>query len=341
MEVEDSNSRKSTGNRLDQSEKWKIVGFYEGCYDKQQTADHFRVNQSTVSRILSKFNLINDEQDYNRNGTQPILNTDDECKIEEIIEQNRYSTFKEIADSLKVSKNTILNKMHEMGLSFSVPKQIPQLNESHIQKILKDCRLLLNKSRKNIIYTYESYFQLQRNTQGRWYFENEANFQSIPQTRVCLMVYACICWEGKSEIYIYEKGFKVNSDTQFSILEEILIPFAEEQFYHTKRKRKQISWQLLQDNSPSHCSIVTKQFLQDNNISILNHPPNSLDLNPIELALAILKLKVEKQQPKNEDSLRQDISNSWELIDQAYIQACIQHFKNRIQQVYKLNGRFY
>jgi len=38
--------------------------------------------------------------------------------------------------------------------------------------------------------------------------------------------------------------------------------------------------------------------MENNNIALMSHPPNSPDLNPIELVWAILKKRVEEKNPK-------------------------------------------
>ncbi|KAL4505428.1 hypothetical protein ABPG72_002490 [Tetrahymena utriculariae] len=341
MEIEEDNSRKSNGNRLSITERWKIIGYFECCQSQSKTADHFNVNQSTVSRILSKVEVQKDVKDYQKFGRFEILKAEDESVIEEMIEENKMVTLQQIADTLDVNRCTALKKMHEIGLNFSLPNKVPQLNSLHIQKRLNHCTSLKDKNTDNIIFTDETYLQLYRNTLGNWHFSDD-NFVSIPQTRVCLMAYGCICESGKSEIFIYEKGFQINSEAYCSVLEKILIPFAEKEFTKKTRKSKSVSqWYLLQDNAPCHNSKFTKAFLKSNSINTLSHPPNSPDLNPIELVWAILKRKVERMQPKNQEQLQQTIIECWESIEQKQIKSCIQHFQKRIQEVYSLNGRFY
>ncbi|KAL4467963.1 hypothetical protein ABPG72_021744 [Tetrahymena utriculariae] len=332
MEIEESQTYQNQAKRLEYSERLKIIGFYECCQSQQETADHFQVHQSTISRLLQKFQITGDVKDYRRSGRYNKLGAKEESKIEEMIDENKYITAQEVADTLKVDRVTALSKMHEIGMKFSIPQKIPQLNASHLQKRYDHCRQLKDQPMDNIIFTDESYFQLYRNTLGNWHFEQSSNYVCIPQSKVCLMVYGCISLKGKSEIYIYEKGFKVDSVAYCNVLDEILIPFATKQFSE-KQKGKQVftQWYLLQDNAPSHRSKVTQAFLKANQIQKLSHPPNSPDLNPIELVWALIKREVEKQQPKNQESLRQSILSSWESISQDHIISFIDHFKYRVQ----------
>ncbi|KAL4494413.1 hypothetical protein ABPG72_019823 [Tetrahymena utriculariae] len=339
MEVE--NSTESEPFTIDYNTRWQVIGYYECCLNQQQTADHFGIHQSSVSRILSKFQVSGSVSNYQKSGRNQILGSNEECEIEEIVKKNRYSTAQEIADNLNVSKNTVLSKMHELGLKFSIPKEIPQLNASHIEKRLRHCTQLKDTNIQSIIFTDESYFQLYRNTIGRWHFETEENYLCKPQTKVCLMVYGCISWSGKSRIYIYKKGFKVNSEVYCDVMKEILFPFAEREFKQKTRRKSAGEWYLLQDNAPSHRSKHTQSFLKENNIATLQHPPNSPDLNPIELVWSILKRLVEKSQPKNEESLSSCIVSCWDSIPQSQIQSCIEHFQRRVDQVFSLNGSFY
>ncbi|KAG5336738.1 SETMR methyltransferase, partial [Acromyrmex heyeri] len=52
-------------------------------------------------------------------------------------------------------------------------------------------------------------------------------------------------------------------------------------------------WSLLHDNAPSHTSLIVRQCLARNRISVLNHPPYSPDLAPCDFSLfPKLKLKL-------------------------------------------------
>ena len=73
-----------------------------------------------------------------------------------------------------------MNFMHENGVSYSLPKEIPQLNINHIQKRLQHVTDLKGRQIDNIIFTDESYVQLFRNKIGNWHFTEDKNFAPKP-----------------------------------------------------------------------------------------------------------------------------------------------------------------
>jgi hypothetical protein len=48
------------------------------------------------------------------------------------------------------------------------------------------------------------------------------------------------------------------------------------EFWHTK------NWLLLHDNSPAHCSVLVQEELAKQQVTVLPHPPYSLDLAPCD-----------------------------------------------------------
>ncbi len=70
----------------------------------------------------------------------------------------------------------------------------------------------------------------------------------------------------------------------------------------------------MHDNTPSHSSIQTKQFLTENGISVLEHPSKSPDLNPIELVQAKMKNVTSKKIFNNCDEMEVEVRNVWEKL---------------------------
>src|SRR4051794_40287745 len=65
-----------------------------------------------------------------------------------------------------------------------------------------------------------------------------------------------------------------------------------------------ITWRLQQDNDPKHASRVTKSFIFEKRICIIDWPSNSPGLNPVENMWYIITNNVEKSMQRNVDELR-------------------------------------
>ena len=79
-------------------------------------------------------------------------------------------------------------------------------------------------------------------------------------------------------------------------------------------------YSFLQDNAPCHSANTTTAWLQGHNINTLPWPSVSPDLNLIENLLSILKVRVEKRQPKTKAELKTAIEEEWHIIDDATMQ---------------------
>lgn len=92
------------------------------------------------------------------------------------------------------------------------------------------------------------------------------------------------------------------------------------------------------DNDPKHKAAKTKQFLKNNNITVLEWPSCSPDLNPIENVWKILKERVYKCKSKNNDEFIKNITNEWNNIDKKILRSLINSMPNRIHKVIENNG---
>ena len=74
-----------------------------------------------------------------------------------------------------------------------------------------------------------------------------------------------------------------------------------------------------QDNDPKHKSKFTMKYFSENNITLLNHPPQSPDLNPIENLWGYIDLELKKKKIKNIGELKRVILEIWNNIDASFL----------------------
>ena len=81
---------------------------------------------------------------------------------------------------------------------------------------------------------------------------------------------------GKTKLYIKPSKLRIDQDVYIEILQNYLLPFTDDKFHGGY-------FQFMQDNARAHIGKKTKTWMEDNIPFLMEHPPYSRDLNPIEL----------------------------------------------------------
>ena len=117
------------------------------------------------------------------------------------------------------------------------------------------------------------------------------------------------------------------------LLSKSLMPFIRETFPDGHRFQ--------QDNDPKHTSKLTQKFIDDNNINWWKTPPESPDMNPIELVWHEMKHYLRKHvKPKTKEELMAGLEKFWE--ERMTPDKCakyISHLRKVIPKVIEREGR--
>ena len=144
-----------------------------------------------------------------------------------------------------------------------------------------------------------------------------------------IMVWGCFSWHGVENLApIHEI---MTADKYVDILTENL----EES---TLKMDLDEEWMLQQDNDPKHTAKKTKKFLQDCEIEVLEWPPQSADLNPIENLWSLLDAEIPLGKRYNKTVFLNDLQLKFQQTDPNYLQKLVESMPRRLETVIRSRG---
>ncbi|KAI0995735.1 hypothetical protein K3495_g12445 [Podosphaera aphanis] len=106
--------------------------------------------------------------------------------------------------------------------------------------------------------------------------------------------------------------------------------------------------QVMQDNAPSHKAVQTMRELSERKITLIEWPPYSPDLHPIENVWNTMKNYIQFKYPdlgegrqRSQDELRDIVKESWDwAVDENDLERIIESMPRRIRSVYDAGGGY-
>lgn len=146
-----------------------------------------------------------------------------------------------------------------------------------------------------------------------------------------IMIWGCMSARGVGEATVCEG--RMNSSSYIETLEGHLEASIVKLFDEDDPE-----YIFQQDNAPCHRSKASVQWFCDNKIPLLDWPPQSPDLSPIENLWKILKNKVGLHKPSSKKDLERIIFEEWEKISEDVCSTLVATMPKRIRSVIKAKG---
>ncbi|KAL4461776.1 hypothetical protein ABPG72_017977 [Tetrahymena utriculariae] len=344
MEVEEQQISKELLDNL-LFVKWGIVISHTAWgKSKNEIAEMCNVKLPYVYQIIDRFEKEGEFKDKRvSNGGHNKIITEE---MEEIItnetsknpqiSSNKLSQLMIDEYDTEISSSTINRIRSDLGMYYSKQASTLPISESARLQRLDYCKKHRNDKFTNVLFTDESNFQLFYNKNFFWFqnedSENKADLPTNPNLKI--MIWGGISLKGKTAIKIYRLDQKetVDSTNYIETLKQYCMTFTNSTYGRNK-------WKLMQDNTKPHVSAETTQFLVKKKIKTLNHPPSSLDLNPIQKVWAWMKRKIGKTTFKSITDLMDAVEEAWDEVPIDHIKNYITHHINQIQEVEQNNGQ--
>ena len=93
-----------------------------------------------------------------------------------------------------------------------------------------------------------------------------------------------------------------------------------------------------QDNDPKHMAHNTRMYLAYNTPHMLNTPPQSPDLNPIEQVWAYLEKNIRKHHISSRQTLIDALKEEWEKLDVNFLKKIVESMPKRLKAVIDNKG---
>ena len=164
--------------------------------------------------------------------------------------------------------------------------------------------------------------------------ENRPVNPQVQQGGFSVMFWGCFSIWGLGPLVVVE-GTQ-NQHTYKAMLKRHLLPeiVAAKRYFD-------VDMVFMQDNAPCHKTNLISDFLSQKGVSVLEWPPQSPDMNPIENLWAIIKARRYKLFgiPANKDELIEQIFKVWDAVDEEIVGNLANSVQKRLEEVIRLSGR--
>lgn len=246
--------------------------------------------------------------------------------------------------NITLSSNSVRRALRRNGLQSRVKQKKPLLKKKHRQQ-----RLLFAKKYKNwtvddwkqVIWSDETTINLY-GSDGRSYCWKRPGEQLQPHHikptvkygRGSIFVWGCITSQGVG--YMCRIEGRMDAELYQSILGDELMRTLT--WYGLEKN--QVIFQ--HDNDPKHKAKSTMEWLENNEIFVLDWPAQSPDLNPIEHLWNELDRRIKNQErvPSNMQELWEAIEEEWDKIEPDFCMKLIETMPERVKDVLKAKGGY-
>jgi transposase len=318
-----------------------VVHYAEQGRSVRDIASLLKVPRSTVHRCVTRFKQTGSGEIKPRSGRPRVTDRRHDNRMRRLVMVSPSLASQEIKEALDspASTRTIRRRLvTEFNLRSRRPAKKPLLSALQASKRLMFCKKFSKwtvAQWNKVLLSDESTFcqfgslvsHVRRLPNTRYLPKN-----TVPTVKHSpkVMIWGTFSASGRGCLVFVPVGRTVNAQVYLHMLEE-------------KLERTMIISNCTvfqQDSAPCHTAKTVKEWMRSRDITLLDWPGNSPDLNPIENLWQIMKRKVRRHAPKSMLDLQYWIKRVWiQEITPNVCQKLVASMPKRIQTVLKNKGQ--
>jgi transposase len=291
---------------LTDEQRWALITLYRMGYHKQDIASEISCSEKTVNHWIAHYEEYRDVDDLPRSGRPPITdeNTNITIVVHALVEKFTVPQLIEKELDLDVSPRTIRRRLDEAGLFGRVARKGPPLTAEHQQQRLSFAQgyhHMTVEDWKLVVFSDETHIHLGQRGQiwvqrpvGTAYDAEYIRPKTAHPPRIS--IWGMFTSRGVGDIHLFQEN--LDAKLMNHILNQHLIQSCNRVFSETEH------WKFLWDNDPKHTSNKIKTWMHNHGVLLLEFPPYSPDLNPIENLWKNLKDRVGQRYARNIEDLQ-------------------------------------
>lgn len=328
-----------------------IVVLHNEGKSERQIATQLKLSKTCVHSTIVRYKQTGNHQDRPRSGRPRATTSSEDKFIVVTSKRNRRLTAPEIRVEVNksrekpVSVSTVQRRLRDAKLFGRVAVRKPLLKPQNKKKRMQWAlthRDWTEEDFKKVLWSDESKFEI-FGSKRRIFVRRSAEEKMIPQCVVptvkhgggSVMVWGCFSGYGIGNL-VQIKGI-MKKEQYKEILEKSAIPSGLQLIGQ--------GFIFQQDNDPKHSSKLCRGYLDKKQsekvLENMTWPPQSPDLNPMELLWEELDRNVREQCPSSQQAMWNALEESWNNISQETIDKLIARMPRLVKKVIKCKGGYF
>lgn len=327
-------------------DKKRVASMVEGGLSYRKVASYMGISKSSVCRIISQMRTGGTNRVTPRTGPKKKITSEQFLRCVNLFQRERNQTLSNLRAIIqrkyrvKYSRYGVHKYLKREGYKARVCRKKPFVSKSNRLR-----RIMFARNHKNwgfkewskVIWTDETTFELVRTRGKTFYYVNQSS-PSDPIRRFTkqqgggkIMLWGC--FKGTKIGRCVILGGNMDARRYVNIISKHGME-AIDQF----ECGSNFIW--MHDNAPAHNAKISKNAIKIFGWKLMNWPPNSPDLNPIENLWAIMKRRIyDGQYYASKDVLQDRIFQIWDDLDgDLVLENLIRSMPTRMKKVLEMNG---